>query len=61
VKQQMDFWAVTTMPNRLVWPEVWERVTPEEQAMVIAALARLISKAVLQEHIKEIQEKSHEP
>jgi hypothetical protein len=53
VKQQMDFWIVTK-PKRAE-PEVWERVTPEERTMVIAVLARLISKAALQENVTTIQ------
>jgi len=57
VKRQLDFWPTVHSPLQ---PQIWEGLTPEEQAMVIAALARLISKAVYPIDGSEIQETNHE-
>jgi hypothetical protein len=57
VKQQLDFWPTVRRPLQ---PQIWEGLTPEEQATVIVALARLIGKAVYPKNVNEIQETKHE-
>ena len=41
-------------------PDIWEGLEQERQTIVIATLARLISKAVCPENLPETQEQNHE-
>jgi uncharacterized circularly permuted ATP-grasp superfamily protein len=55
----MDFWPPELELLRST--RVWEGLTSEERARVIATLARLIIKALHPEDVNKIQEKKHEP
>jgi hypothetical protein len=54
VQRQLPLWPEAERPPQKL--NLWEELDPETQAMIIAILSRLISKAV---YLK-IQEDSHE-
>ena len=56
--RQLEFWP--TLESTQARPQVWEKLSAEQQANLIAALARLIRKAIYPEQNHEIQEKPHE-
>ncbi len=58
MQEQQQLWP----PVEDIWrePRVWEALSPEERATVIARLVRLIIKTVCPATLDEIQENEHE-
>ena len=59
MQRQLELWPAAQSAPRP--SQIWQRLAPEEQAALIAALARLIRRAAVPEKSRQIQEKSHEP
>jgi hypothetical protein len=58
VHRQLDLW-----PHQQKEPQaadIWQNLDQHEQAMLIAALARLITKAVYPENLNQSGEKKHD-
>jgi hypothetical protein len=58
VAQQLALWPDALQEAQE--PDIWEGLEQEQQTIVIAALARLISKAVCPENLPGTEEQSHE-
>jgi hypothetical protein len=58
VHRQLDLW--THPPKAPQAPDIWQNLDQQEQAMLIAALARLIAKAVYPENLSQTREKKHD-
>ena len=58
MQQQLDLW--TDPQETLQSLHIWEALDQQERRTVIAALARLISKAVCSETLNNTQEKKDE-
>lgn len=58
VAQQLALWPEALQEAQE--PDIWEGFEQEQQTIVIAALARLISKAVCPENLPGTEEQSHE-
>ena len=57
VKRQLNLWPVQKPPQG---PDIWEDLDHQERSTLIAVLARLISKMVYPDNLKETQEKKYE-
>lgn len=58
VAQQLALWPEALQEAQE--PDIWEGFEQEQQTIVIATLARLISKAVCPENLPGTEEQSHE-
>jgi len=58
VYRQIDLWPDPHKSPQT--PDIWQNLDQKEQARLIAALARLISKAVYPEILHQTQEESHD-
>ena len=58
VAQQLALWPEALQEAQE--PDIWEGLEQERQTIVIATLARLISKAICPDNLPETQEQSHE-
>lgn len=56
--RQLDLWPDPYKAPQA--PDIWESLDQQEQARLIAVLARLISKAVHPPNIKETREEKHD-
>lgn len=56
--QQLALWPEALQEAQE--PDIWEGLEQERQTIVIATLARLISKALCPDNLPETQEQSHE-
>ena len=59
MKPQLDLWPVMHKPS--THAPIWETMSPEVRATLIASLARLIRKMIRPENLNKSQENSHEP
>jgi hypothetical protein len=57
VHQQLSLWP----QEKSQQPDIWQNLNPSSKNALIAALARLIAKAVCPPHADQNQEVSHEP
>jgi hypothetical protein len=55
--QQLSLWP----QEKSHQPDIWQNLTPNSKNYLIAALARLIAKAVLPPEKTQSQEVNHEP
>ena len=58
MQQQLDFWSNPQKTHQAL--DIWKGLDQQEQTTVIAALARLIRKAVYPETLNNTQEKKDE-
>jgi hypothetical protein len=58
VHRQLDLWPDPQKAPQAL--DIWQNLDQQQQARLIAALARLISKAVYPENINQTQEEKHD-
>ena len=58
MQHQMDFWPAAR--NALYEQPIWDSLSTEEQAEIIAQLARMIAQTVCPPSVEQTQEGNHE-
>jgi hypothetical protein len=58
VHRQLNLWPNPHKAPQA--PDIWQSLDQQQQARLIAALARLIRKAVYPQHLNQTQEQNHD-